>query len=88
MTLRQFFIIFAITSPITTLIISYFWAPFLCVFLVLIPVIAVDIYDMLQTKKSFSDKSQRVANFHRQTVITLMELLGAAGLNSLEQLGT
>ena len=52
MTLRQIFIIFAITSPIITLIISYFWAPFLCAFLVLIPLIAVGVYDMLQTRSA------------------------------------
>ena len=32
------------------------------------------------------DKSQRVANYHRETVEGLMELLGAAGLTSPEQL--
>lgn len=52
MTLRQFFIIFSITSPIITLVISYFWAPFLCVFLILIPLIGVGIYDMTQTSRT------------------------------------
>ncbi|MFT6408132.1 MAG: glutamate synthase domain-containing protein 2 [Arenicella sp.] len=33
-----------------------------------------------------TDKAQRVANFQRQTVINLMELVGAAGLDSLDQL--
>jgi len=33
-----------------------------------------------------SDKAVRVANFHRSTVDALVELLGAAGLHSLEQL--
>lgn len=33
-----------------------------------------------------SDKSQRVANFHKATVKNLLELLGAAGLCSLEEL--
>jgi len=32
------------------------------------------------------DKSRRVANFHRETVRNLVELLGAAGLKNLEQL--
>lgn len=32
------------------------------------------------------DKAPRVANYHRQTVTQLMELIGAAGLDSLEQL--
>ena len=33
-----------------------------------------------------TDKAQRVANFHRETVKNLVELAGAAGLNSLEEL--
>ncbi|MCF6195011.1 MAG: glutamate synthase-related protein, partial [Kangiellaceae bacterium] len=33
-----------------------------------------------------SDKSQRVANFHKETVHNLMELLAAAGLDDLSQL--
>ncbi|MEP2653820.1 MAG: FMN-binding glutamate synthase family protein [Paraglaciecola sp.] len=33
-----------------------------------------------------TDKSQRVANFHKETVTNLVELIGAAGLSSLEQL--
>ena len=33
-----------------------------------------------------SDKAQRVANFHRATVTNLVELLGAAGLKSLQEL--
>ena len=33
-----------------------------------------------------SDKSQRVANFHRETVTNLVELVGAAGLESIEDL--
>ena len=33
-----------------------------------------------------SDKSIRVANFHRETVTNLVELLGAAGLDSLDEL--
>ncbi len=33
-----------------------------------------------------SDKSQRVANFHRETVSNLVELIGAAGLNNLDEL--
>lgn len=33
-----------------------------------------------------SDKAERVANFHRQTVINLVELTGAAGLSSIDQL--
>ena len=32
------------------------------------------------------DKSRRVANFHRETVHNLVELLGASGLKNLEQL--
>jgi len=33
-----------------------------------------------------TDKSQRVASFHRSTIENLMELLGAAGLESLDDL--
>jgi glutamate synthase domain-containing protein 2 len=33
-----------------------------------------------------SDKAKRVANFHRQTVTNLVELTGAAGLSSIEEL--
>lgn len=33
-----------------------------------------------------SDKATRVANFHRATIENLVELLGAAGLNSLDEL--
>ena len=33
-----------------------------------------------------TDKSQRVANFQRETVKNLVELVGAAGLNSVEEL--
>ncbi len=33
-----------------------------------------------------SDKKQRVANFHRETVKNLVELAGAAGLNGVEEL--
>jgi len=34
-----------------------------------------------------TDKAQRVANFHRETVKNLVELIGAAGLNDLNELG-
>ncbi len=33
-----------------------------------------------------SDKAQRVANFHKETVTNLVELVGAAGLDGVEQL--
>lgn len=33
-----------------------------------------------------TDKAQRVANFHRETVTNLVELVGAAGLNGLHEL--
>lgn len=33
-----------------------------------------------------SDKSQRVANYHRETVTNLVELIGAAGLSDLSEL--
>ncbi len=52
MTLRQYFIIFAITAPLIILAISLVWMPILCVFIVLIPIIALGIYDMLQTKRA------------------------------------
>ena len=34
-----------------------------------------------------SDKAQRVANFHRETITNLVELVGAAGLDGIHQLG-
>jgi glutamate synthase domain-containing protein 2 len=33
-----------------------------------------------------TDKAQRVANFHHETVKNLVELVGAAGLNNVEEL--
>ena len=33
-----------------------------------------------------TDKAQRVANFHKETITNLVELVGAAGLDSVEQL--
>ncbi|MBO1254694.1 FMN-binding glutamate synthase family protein [Alteromonas sp. 5E99-2] len=33
-----------------------------------------------------TDKSQRVANFHKETITNLVELVGAAGLDNLDQL--
>ena len=33
-----------------------------------------------------SDKAQRVANFHRETVANLVELVGAAGLDGIHEL--
>ena len=33
-----------------------------------------------------SDKAQRVANFHRSTIENMVELLGAAGLSTLDEL--
>lgn len=33
-----------------------------------------------------TDKAQRVANFHRRTVTNLVELIGAAGLNGIQEL--
>jgi len=33
-----------------------------------------------------TDKAQRVANFHRETITNLMELVGAAGLDGIEEL--
>lgn len=33
-----------------------------------------------------SDKAQRVANFHRETIANLVELVGAAGLDGIDQL--
>jgi len=33
-----------------------------------------------------TDKAQRVANFHRETITNLVELVGAAGLDGIEQL--
>ena len=48
--MRNDFKYFAIISTVFTLAIGYFWQPFLWVFIVLIPLILLGIYDMYQTR--------------------------------------
>jgi len=48
--MRQKFVIFAITSIVALLLISLLWGPILWLLLVLIPVIALGIYDMFQRR--------------------------------------
>ena len=50
MIMRHYFLIFAIAAPLITLLISALWAPFICLFIVLIPVIALGLIDMFQTR--------------------------------------
>ena len=52
MTVRQKFIFFSFLSSLLTLIASYFWPPVLWVFLILVPIIALGIYDMIQTRRT------------------------------------
>ena len=48
--MRNDFKYFAIISIILTALIGFFWQPFLWVFVVLLPIIAIGIYDMIQTR--------------------------------------
>ena len=48
--MRNDFKYFAIISIVLTALIGYFWQPFLWVFVVLLPIIALGIYDMIQTR--------------------------------------
>ncbi len=52
MTVRQKFTVLAIALPLLVLFASLFWTPVLWFFVVLIPVIAVGVADMFQTKHS------------------------------------
>ena len=47
--MRNDFKYFAVISTVLTLAIGYFWQPFLWVFIVLVPLILLGIYDMYQT---------------------------------------
>jgi len=50
MLVRHYFLILAIALPLIVIGLSFIWAPILCLFLVLIPVIGLGLIDMFQTK--------------------------------------
>jgi len=50
MLMRHYFQIFAVSSPIVVLVLSFLWSPAIWLLLVVIPIIALGVYDMLQTK--------------------------------------
>jgi len=52
MTMRQKFVLFAIVSLLAVLLCSFLWRPVLWLLIVLIPIIALGIIDMLQTRHS------------------------------------
>ena len=52
MVVRQYFIIFAIAAPILLLLISLLWSPILWLFLIVLPLIAVGIYDLIQSGRT------------------------------------
>ena len=63
MTMRQKFVIAAIAVPLLILAISLLWAPVLWVFVVVIPIIGLGIYDMFQTKHTLRRLYPVLANF-------------------------
>lgn len=52
MTVNRMFIILAITVPLAILLLSFLWKPILWLFILVIPIIAVGIYDLLQRDKT------------------------------------
>lgn len=50
MLVRHYFIIFAIVAPLVVLGLSMVWAPFVCLMLLIIPIIAIGLIDMFQTR--------------------------------------
>ena len=48
--MRNDFKVFAAVSIFLTAAVGYFWSPFLWVFVVVLPLVAVGFYDMIQTK--------------------------------------
>ena len=63
MTMRQKFVIAAIAVPLLILAISLLWAPVLWMFVVVIPIIGLGIYDMFQTKHTLRRLYPVLANF-------------------------
>jgi hypothetical protein len=49
---RYYFIALSIALPVLTLIASFFWPPILWLFILWLPVIAVGIYDLIQTERT------------------------------------
>ena len=49
MTMRHYFVIASVIAVLLTLLLSAFWAPFYCLFLVILPIIGLGAYDMVQT---------------------------------------
>lgn len=52
MTMRHYFVIAAVVAPLATLLLGAIWAPLLCLFLVIVPVVVLGLYDMVQTRHS------------------------------------
>ena len=49
MTMRHYFVIASVIAVLLTLLLGAFWAPFYCLFLVILPIIGLGAYDMVQT---------------------------------------
>ncbi len=52
MTLRQYFVIFAIAAPVAVLVLSFFWTALLWLLLPLALIILIGLYDITQTRHS------------------------------------
>lgn len=52
MTMRHHFVIASVVVSLLILILSIFWPPVLCLFLLVVPVILLGVYDMFQTRHS------------------------------------
>ena len=50
MLVRHYFIIFAIVAPLVVLGLAMVWAPLICLMLLIIPIIAIGLIDMFQTR--------------------------------------
>ncbi len=52
MVIRQYFLLLAVVLPALTLFVSFFWPPVLWLFVMWFPLLAVGIYDLLQTERT------------------------------------
>jgi len=52
MLMRHYFVIFAIAAPLAVLLLARLWAPMLWLFVLLLPVIVLGVYDMFQEKQT------------------------------------
>ena len=52
MTVKQGFILFSITTPIIVVLLSFLWPPFLWVFLFVLPIITLGLWDITKRKKT------------------------------------